>query len=425
MKTGNTAVNAAVQPRPLGSLQHGLRLRPASLKRRPTVPAAAKSNDVDQGFSILTLTNKVFPQGAFVSGVKESWRLAWSLMVKELAPQDRSGAYQRPANTFTGVIGSPQFPDEAGRYHVYVGNACPWCHRVLLAMVLKGMLRPMPSASGGPQRPSVSFTQLGSDPTKARRGGWIFDPKLGKDPIWGAQDLWEVYETASPGFRGRCTAPLLVDASTRRIVSNESADIVRMIGASQMPGTTSVDLYPSHLRGQIDELNDKVYRSVNNGVYRSGFSTSQQAYDAVQREMFSTLDDLEARLSQSRFLLGDRLTEADIRLLPTISRFDAVYASIFKCNKKRIMDYPNLSAWLRDMWQIKVDGSSLQVCDTLDIDAARHSYHSSLFPLNPSGIVPFGPTQADLNLEEPHGRGSSNKLEDVCYMTAPAVHASR
>ncbi|KAF5839548.1 glutathione S-transferase [Dunaliella salina] len=197
-----------------------------------------------------------------------------------------------------------------------------------------------------------------------------------------------------------------------------------MIGASQMPGSTSVDLYPGHLRGQIDELNDKIYRSVNNGVYRSGFSTSQQAYDAVQREMFSTLDELEARLSQSRFLLGDRLTEADIRLLPTISRFDAVYASIFKCNKKRIMDYPNLSAWLRDMWQVEVDGSSLQVRDTLDIDAARHSYHSSLFPLNPSGIVPYGPTQADLDLEKPHGRGSSNKLEDVCFMTTPAVLAS-
>ncbi|KAF5839549.1 hypothetical protein DUNSADRAFT_522 [Dunaliella salina] len=182
----------AYPSRPLGSLQNRLAGRiPASLKRRGRliVPIAAKSNDVDQGFSLLTWTNKVLPQGALVSGVKESWRLAWSLMVKELAPQDRGGAYQRPANTFTGVIGSPEFPDEAGRYHVYVGNACPWCHRVLLAMVLKGMLRPAASTSGGLQKPLVSFTQLGSDPTKARRGGWIFDPELGKDPIWEAQDL--------------------------------------------------------------------------------------------------------------------------------------------------------------------------------------------------------------------------------------------
>ncbi|GFH06840.1 GST N-terminal domain-containing protein, partial [Haematococcus lacustris] len=229
-------------------------------------------------------------------------------------------------------IGTPEFPAESGRYHVYLGNACPWCHRVYLTLVLRGLLKPQAvqaqvpgsqsQSSQGPQQPAqhqendrpgssmgssqgsslggsqgsslggrqgsrqqghISITQLADDPTRARRGGWVFDAS-DPDPVWGAQDLWEVYDSASPGFKGRCTAPLLVDKVTRRIVSNESADIMRMLNTLHLPGCTSVELVPEQLRSEIDALNEQMYESINNGVYRSGFSTSQAAYDAVQQE---------------------------------------------------------------------------------------------------------------------------------------------
>ncbi|KAJ9506260.1 hypothetical protein QJQ45_014132 [Haematococcus lacustris] len=320
----------------------------------------------------------------------------------------------------------------------------PRCHRVYLTLVLRGLLKPQAvqaqvagsqsQSSQGTQQPAqhqetdrpgsslgsslgirqqghVSITQLADDPTRARRGGWVFDASE-PDPVWGAQDLWEVYDSASPGFKGRCTAPLLVDKVTRRIVSNESADIMRMLNTLHLPGCTSVDLVPEQLRSEIDALNEQtssgitlqMYESINNGVYRSGFSTSQAAYDAVQQELFQALDAVELRLSRSRFLLGDLLTEADLRLFPTIVRFDAVYAIIFRCCKRRISDYPHLQSWMRDMWQLEVPGSLDQVRDTVDIDAARRSYFGNLFPLNASGIIPSGPTAADLQLDQAHRR---------------------
>uniref|UniRef100_A0A7S0WJ40 GST C-terminal domain-containing protein n=1 Tax=Chlamydomonas leiostraca TaxID=1034604 RepID=A0A7S0WJ40_9CHLO len=427
MRVSGGACTPRSQTRPCS----GRRLAPCTR----AVPPPAADKAVDKGFSLLEWSNKVLPQSQLVAGVKTGWRFAWQTMVKELAPQSKDGAYKRPSYKFTGRVGDAQFPAESGRYHLYAGNACPWCHRALLVMVLRGLLRPSDPAST-PSAPSssstsgavitahtgrgpkthVSFTTLVDDPTRARRGGWVFDAGKGVvDPVWGAQDLWQVYDTASPGFRGRCTAPLLVDARGKRIVSNESADLVRMLNALHLPGCTDVDLAPAHLLPQIDALNDKIYDSVNNGVYRSGFATTQSAYDAVQREMYGVLDELEARLSDSRFLLGDKLTEADVRLFPTVVRFDAVYAHIFKCSRKRMADYPNLSGWMRDMWQIQVPGSTLQVSGTVDIDAARNSYYTNLFPLNPSGIIPSGPTFHDLKLDAPHGRGNSSALQDVCW----------
>ncbi|EFJ52989.1 hypothetical protein VOLCADRAFT_85800 [Volvox carteri f. nagariensis] len=233
----------------------------------------------------------------------------------------------------------------------------------------------------------------------------------------------QVYDICQPGFRGRCTAPLMVDRVRRVAVCNESSEIVRSLDEMHLPGCTDVQLRPRHLTSQIDELNAKIYSSINNGVYRSGFATTQEAYDAVQAELWSTLDEMESRLSSHRFLLGDRLTESDVWLFPTVVRLDSVYGPLFKCCRRRIFgaagggregDYPALAAWARDIWQIKVPGSSLQVSGTVDLDAARVSYFKNLFPLNPGGIVPAGPTAADLQLEQPAGRGCS-ALQGVCY----------
>ncbi|MEW5299857.1 MAG: hypothetical protein WDW36_002831 [Sanguina aurantia] len=368
-------------------------------RRGLAVGAGAKPDEgsaSSKGFSILEITNKLLPQGVLVQGVKLGWRSAWQLMVRELAPQSKTGAYVRPKYSFDGRIGDAAFPAASGRYHLYLGNACGWCHRVLLTLVLRGLAG------------HVSVSQLTDDAEKARRGGWVFDAQ-NPDPVFGAQDLWEVYDTASPGFRGRCTAPLLLDKQTRRIVCNESSDILRMLNRLQLPGATHVDLYPEALHGQIDELNDMIYEDINNGVYRSGFATTQAAYDDAQTGLYRALGEVEARLSKTRFLLGDKCTECDVRLYPTIARFDAVYATIFKCSRKRISDYPHLTIWLKDMYQIKVS-------DTLDVDAARRSYSTNLFPLNPSGIIPSGPTAADLHLDDPVQRGS-RELTDMFHQT--------
>jgi len=224
-----------------------------------------------------------------------------------------------------------------------------------------------------------------------------------------------VYEACSPGFRGRCTAPLLVDGVAKRIVCNESADLVRMLNEVRgLPGDNGVDLYPAALRGEIDITNDLTYRTINNGVYCCGFATTQAAYDAAAAELGASMAALDARLASRRFLCGERFTEADLRLFPTIARFDAVYAGIFKCGARRVADLPHLGAWMRDVHQLRVPGGGLQVADALDVDAARRSYYTNLFPLNPGLIVPSGPTAADLRLDAPPGRGSQ-RFEDVFH----------
>jgi putative glutathione S-transferase len=341
--------------------------------------------------NLLEWTGAVVPQGQLVKTAKLGWRTLWLTFMTELAPQSGDGVYSRPPAAYQSRIGSAQFPAEAGRYVLYLGNPCPWCHRVLAALRLRGL------------EGAIRVVRAMDDPERASRGGWVFDTP---EPAFGCTDLRQVYDACTPGssHKGRCTAPLLVDSRSRRVVCNDSATIVDNLDALNLPGCSPWQLEPPALRGEIAEWDARIYEPVNNGVYKSGFATTQAAYDAAQRELWAALDALEATLTQRRFLCGDRFTRADLFLFPTAARFDAAYATLFKCSARRWADFPSLAAWLRDCAQLPLPGGGV-LGDTVDVDDCRRSYFAQLFPLNPGGIVPWGPSAASLGWDASAGRG--------------------
>ncbi len=287
------------------------------------------------------------------------------------------------ADGSAGPTGAGGFKAEAGRYHLYVSLACPWAHRTLIMRALKGLNELI----------SVSVVNW-----LMAEQGWTFadGPGVVQDSINHAQFLHQVYTVADPHYSGRVTVPVLWDKQRRTIVNNESAEIIRMLNAAfDGLGATPGDYYPQALRGEIDAVNARVYDTLNTGVYKCGFATTQGAYDEAIAPLFATLDWLEDRLSTRRFLLGDRLTEADIRLFTTLIRFDAVYVGHFKCNLRRIADYPHLSAYTRDLYQWP------GIADTVNFEHIKRHYYQSHRSINPTGIVPAGPLQ-DFTL--PHGR---------------------
>ncbi len=311
--------------------------------------------------------------GLLVDG---TWRQDW------YDTETNGGRFVRPPTRFRGRItadGSSGFAAEAGRYHLYVSYACPWAHRTLIFRALKG-LADMVSVS-------VVEPLMGKD-------GWTLAE--GADPVMGAHFLHEVYQAADRTYTGRVTVPVLWDKQTAAIVNNESADIIRMFNSAfDAVGAAAGDYYPEPLRGDIDALNARIYDTVNNGVYRAGFATRQEAYDEAVTALFSSLDWLEDRLSRRRYLTGDRLTEADWRLFTTLVRFDAVYNGHFKCNLRRLIDYPALWAFTRELYQVP------GVAETVRFDHIKAHYYGSHPTINPSGIVPKGPL---LDFNEPHGR---------------------
>jgi putative glutathione S-transferase len=302
------------------------------------------------------------------------------------------GRFNRPTTKFRNWVtpdGSPGpsgeggFPAEAGRYHLYVSLACPWAHRTVIFRHLK-KLESIISMS-------VTSWYMGDD-------GWTFNTKEGSsgDTVNGAGRLSDIYLRADAKYTGRVTVPVLWDKKQRTIVSNESSEIIRMLNSAFADLTNErTDYYPPDLRSEIEAVNDLVYANVNNGVYRAGFATVQSAYEEAFRSVFSTLGDLERRLSRQRYVAGARLTEADWRLFPTLIRFDAVYYSHFKCNLRRIGDYENLSNYLRDLYQVP------GVDETVSIDHIKRHYYSSQRKVNPTGIVPLGP---ELDFTAPHDR---------------------
>ena len=283
-----------------------------------------------------------------------------------------------------GPTGEGGFAAEAGRYHLYVSLACPWAHRTLIFRALKG-LEDMITLS-------VVNPFMGAH-------GWTFDAGDGviPDAIHGADYLHQVYTAADPHYTGRVTVPVVWDKKTGTIVSNESAEIIRMFNSAfDGIGAETGDFYPEALREEIDALNARIYDTVNNGVYKAGFATSQDAYEEAVVQLFETLDWLDDRLSTRRYLSGPTITEADWRLFTTLIRFDAVYVGHFKCNLKRIADYPHLSGYLRDLYQHP------GVAATVHLDHIKAHYYQSHDTINPTGIVPLGP---ELDLDAPHGRG--------------------
>jgi len=282
-----------------------------------------------------------------------------------------------------GPTGEGGFAAEPGRYHLYVSYACPWAHRTLIMRELKGLTDMI----------SLSVTHW----LMAERG-WTFDPGPGviPDTVNGARTLYEVYLVDNPKASGRATTPLLFDKKTRRIVNNESSDIMRMFNSAfDRVGAREGDYYPEPLRDEIDALNERIYHSLNNGVYKAGFATTQEAYEEAVQEVFRMLDELEQRLAGRRYLFGDRIVETDWRLFTTLVRFDAVYHGHFKCNLRRLVDYPNLYAYARDLFQTP------GIAATVHFDHIKNHYYRSHKRINPTGIVPIGPA---LDWTAPHGR---------------------
>ena len=296
---------------------------------------------------------------------------------------NNQGEFKREQSQFRGQIGSDEFPAEADRYHLYVSLACPWAHRALIFRRLK-KLESLISVS------VVSPIML--------EHGWTFDIDQGSsgDPLHNAKYLHELYTRNQHDYSGRVTVPVLWDKKQQRIVNNESADIIRQFNdAFADLAEKTPDYYPESLQADIDAINDEIYNKVNNGVYRCGFATTQQAYEDAYEALFAALDTIENQLGTQRFLCGDTISEADWRLFTTLIRFDAVYHGHFKCNRQRLEDYPHLSNYLRHLYQWP------GVADTVDFSHIKRHYYISHPMINPTQVVPVGP---DIDYSRPHNR---------------------
>ncbi len=321
--------------------------------------------------------------GLLVDGV---WRDNWY-------DTDKSdGRFERFESTFRnwvtpdgapGPNGRGGFKAEPGRYHLYVANSCPWAHRTLIWRKLKGLEDAI----------SISIADSRKHPE-----GWHFREGDGliPDTVNGATQLHQIYTKAEPEYTGRVTVPTLWDREMATIVNNESSELVRMFNSAfDGIGATELDLYPEALRAGIDVINDRICRTVNNGVYRAGFATSQSAYEEAVIPLFETLDWLDLRLAENRYLLGETITEADWRLFPTLIRFDLAYHGNFKCNLRRVQDYPNLWGYTRELYQMP------GIADTIDLEQMKAGYYT-IPAVNPTQIVPIG---QEIDFWQPHGRG--------------------
>ncbi len=312
--------------------------------------------------------------------------------------ESNNGRFVRDASQFrnwvtpdgtVGPTGSGGFKAESSRYHLYVSYACPWAHRTLIFRKLKAL-------EGHISVSVVNWIMAAQ--------GWTFAeaPGVIADPVNRASYLHEVYTAANAHYSGRVTVPVLWDKQTRTIVNNESSEIIRMFNSAfdDLEGVKPLDLYPDELASDINRWNELIYPSINNGVYRAGFATTQQAYEEAVTKLFDALDELEQHLSASRYLVGDRITEADWRLFTTLVRFDPVYVGHFKTNLKRIVDFPNLWGYVRDLYQ------QPDVAETVNMQHIKGHYYESHRTINPAGVVPIGP---DVDFGAPHDR---NTMED-------------
>ncbi|RWR96145.1 Glutathione S-transferase [Cinnamomum micranthum f. kanehirae] len=309
-----------------------------------------------------------------------------------------SGAFNRSPSTFRNFISrdqASQFPAESGRYHLYISYACPWASRCLAFLNIKGLEK------------AISFTSVkpiwGRTKETDDHMGWVFpvssteEPGAESDPLNGARSIRELYELASSNYSGKYTVPVLWDKKLKTIVNNESSEIIHMLNSefNDIAENAALDLYPAHLQNQIDEVNEWVYEAINNGVYRCGFAKKQGPYEEAAMKLYQALDKCEEILSKQRYICGNTLTVADIRLFVTLIRFDEVYAVHFKCNKKLLREYPNLFNYTKDIFQIPGMRS------TVNMEHIKRHYYGSHPSINPFGIIPFGP---NIDYSSPHDR---------------------
>jgi glutathionyl-hydroquinone reductase len=313
------------------------------------------------------------PPGLLVQVGRFTWTTMWRVMMTQLAPSSQKGEYLRPNSQFRHTVETDStYPPSAHRYKLMVGQGCPWAHRAVVVWTLKGLEH------------VIDLVPVVPAP---EQGGWVFE-----QPEAGCHRLAELYQLAHPDYRGRNTVPVLWDSHTQTIVNNESAEIIVILNSAFNDDALhpDLDLNPADLQPEIDRWNELIYTPVNNGVYRCGMAQTQAAYDQAISELFTTLDQLEAALADQPYLCGERLTLADVRLFTTLIRFDLVYYSLFKCNRRRIKDYPNLWHYLGRLYHWP------GIADTCDFAAIKAEYYCNLFPLNPGGLIPAGPDVAEL-----------------------------
>lgn len=337
--------------------------------------------NLQKSTSEINKKGKSLPSGLIIKLGKFVWNTMWRIMMSKLAPSNNKGEYIRPSTQFRNSIGVEEnnpYQPLVGRYRLYVGLGCPWAHRTLVVRTLKGL------------EDAVEISIVYPSPDE---GIWVLSK-----PEEGCRTVPEIYQVAQPGYQGRCTVPILWDKQTKTIVNNESAEIIVMLNSqlNQFANNSQLNLYPEELKEEIEQWNEKIYHAVNNGVYRCGFAQTQEAYNKCCDQLFAALDEIDKALENKRYLCGEKLTLADVRLFTTLFRFDVVYYGLFKCNRRRIQDYKNLGAYLRDLYQLPGIGQ------TCDLESVKGDYYGNLFPLNPGGIIPCGPDIK--NLLEPHYR---------------------
>ncbi|XP_031268919.1 uncharacterized protein LOC116127411 [Pistacia vera] len=379
-------------------------VRPRMSLDQPPSPSSSSSNP---GTTLLKNVTKLLwgpslPPGLLISTVRTAWNSTWQLMMSQLAPSDSSGNYTRPASKFS----LQKNPPATTNLHLYVGLPCPWAHRTLIVRALKGLEDAVPVSIASPG-------QDGSWEFKAIRGRGTDILVPGVDNVNGCKNLKEVYKLRIGGYTGRATVPMLWDVVKKDVACNESYDIIQIFnsGLNEKSRNPSLDLAPGEFKGKIEEWNKLIYPNVNNGVYRCGFAQSQEAYDRAVNDVFNTLETINDHLGGSRYLCGETLTLADVCLFTTLIRFDVVYNVLFKCTKKKLIEYPNLHGYMRDIYQMPKVAATCNFMEIMD------GYYKILFPLNPGGIRPAMPSGCEHQLlSRPHNRESLSSVDNNMHV---------
>ncbi|KAJ3672110.1 hypothetical protein LUZ60_006831 [Juncus effusus] len=384
----------STKPLPLPLSPNPLHFR----RRRTTSLRTTSASNSPDPITALTrlLWGRALPPQPLISAVRTTWSAAWHLMMRQLAPSSSTGSYSRPVSRFPSVPSVySQNPGRKTSLHLYVGLPCPWAHRTLITRAIKNLEQDL----------QISIASPGSD------GSWEFKESstetikssvlvAGQDRANRKGNLREVYGMINGGYDGRSTVPMLWDSEKKEVVCNESYGIMEFLNLIG----SGPNLFPAELQEEIQKWNEIIYPSVNNGVYRCGFAQSQEAYDIAASELFTTLDKIDSHLSTNRFLCGDTLTLADICLFTTLIRFDLVYNVLFKCTKKKLVEYQNLYDYMREIYQIP------KVAETCNFEAIMDGYYRTLFPLNPGSIRPVMPLDCESDsLSKPHNRDSLSK----------------